>query len=272
MKILKRLGNLWQSFNSLEGNLFRSGFAFSLLLALAPALTFIVMLFSYGSLDLSPIISALHGFIPEELIDPLITYLTNQNYSATISALIAMGTAIWLASGGVYSFVQISAKREDVKLHSVVVKVKSIWLFLLLMVMILLLLFLLSLTNWDIFALGPLLLFVIFFILYRSLTFEKKEWSYGVYGALISTVATLIFALLFVSILQQFLLASYSVSYGPFASIVLLLLSFYVLSSIIYFGYCVNEEFKKQKSPEEIVYHRSILDELIKKMKKKLND
>ena len=41
------------------------------------------------------------------------------------------------------------------------------------------------------------------------------------------------------------------VLYGPLASIVVLLISIYLISSIIYFGYCLNHEYTKYvKKPE----------------------
>ena len=38
----------------------------------------------------------------------------------------------------------------------------------------------------------------------------------------------------------------YDVLYGPLASIVVLLISIYLISSIIYFGYCLNLEFVRK--------------------------
>ena len=39
----------------------------------------------------------------------------------------------------------------------------------------------------------------------------------------------------------------YDILYGPLAGLVILLISIYLVSSIIYFGYCLNQEFSNSR-------------------------
>ena len=57
-------------------------------------------------------------------------------------------------------------------------------------------------------------------------------------GAMFSTICIMGLATLFVTIVKYF--TSYQDVYGPLASLVTLLLAIYLISCIIYFGFCLN--------------------------------
>ena len=84
---------------------------------------------------------------------------------------------------------------------------------------------------------------VIFYFFYRLLSLEKRSVTYGIIGSLFTCTGIMIVGIGFVYFVDNY--TKYDVLYGPLASIVVLLISIYLISSIIYFGYCLNHEYTK---------------------------
>ena len=82
-----------------------------------------------------------------------------------------------------------------------------------------------------------------FVMFYRSISFEKKEWIYGWIGGSFASVAICGIAVALFYIIDNF--TRTSIIYGPLASFVVLLISIYVISSVIYLGFLLNIAFEK---------------------------
>ncbi len=248
MILLEKLRKLIEHFNSFEGRLFCYSLSFSFLLALAPALTLFVMLFVFFYLDPQIIVEFGSKFVPEEYIQPYVEFLLSKDVVGLLPLLTTLIIALWLASRSIYSFLLISAQHERVDYPKWSIRLKSLLVFLGLCVYLVITIYGVVLIGTWIPALLPLagamVILAAFILFYRTISFEKKELSYGVVGGLFATAAILGVGYLFFYIVNRF--TSYSLVYGPLASLVVLLLSIYVISSIIYFGYLLNVVFEDE--------------------------
>lgn len=229
---------LFQYFSSFEGSLFRYSLAFSFLLALFPMLIVIVMLFHNSIFDIDILLDYLYRFIPEDLMQGFITYIMDKSYTNIVTLVISLVVALNLASRSLYSFLLISANYEGYNLPKFVIRVKAYILFIVLMLSVGVIGFIASFLHYPAFVSMGFGLFIVCFLLYRILAFEKKPLHYGLLGAVFATLAIWATSQLFLTLIN--LLTSYNNVYGPMASLLIALLSIYVVSSIIYFGYCLN--------------------------------
>lgn len=242
---MQTIKELYREFTSFEASLFRYSFAFSLLLALAPALTIFAYLFEYAYLDINILIDFISKILPNELIVPYVDFILAKKFTNYISLIVTIGVAFWFASRSIYSLMLINANHEDIDLPKWSIRILSIFVFIFIAILIVIIIFI----NTKLSAYLPLVasggMFILFYLLYRSLSFYKKDLMYGVMGGLFATLGILVVAYLFLGIVNHF--TSYTTVYGPLASIVVLTLALYVISSIIYFGYCLNVVFDEHK-------------------------
>lgn len=256
--LMEKFKQLIQQFSSLQGSLFRYSLSYSFLLALFPGLFTAVILYQYAVLNLSELLQFLTLFVPAELIVPFVDYLMMRDTPSMISGLFSLGIAIYVASQSLYSFLLISAEHEGFHTMNVLIRIKAVLLFLF---------FILSLaltgTAALVFPEAPFItafaiLFLILTLFYKSLSFKKRRWPFGMLGAFAITTAIMITGVFFFWIIQNF--TSYQNIYGPLASVMILFLSVYVISSLIYFGFCLNLlfPFSKETAPfkQEAVYRR----------------
>lgn len=253
---MQKLWLVIKRFRSFEGSLFRYSLAYSFLLALLPTLIVIVMLFHSSVLDAKLLLEYLYRFFPEKFLEPFVTYLMDKEYHGITSIVVSLVAAFYLASKSIYSFMLISAQNEGFNIPKILIRIKSYVLFVVLVTSVSAISLLASIFEYPasiVFSVG---LFVVFMILYRTLTFEKKPAHYGLIGAIFSTVIIILFSYLFLAIVEYF--TSYNTVYGPMGSLVIALLSIYVSSSVIYFGYCLNlvmgPSFAKREYKHEKVY------------------
>ena len=234
--MIKKGIRIFQKFNSAEGVMFTASFAYSLLLALAPILTIFVIIFQV-TLDLNSVTDFLVQYIPEEFVIPFVSYLKNQSFSGLVSLIMLLVASIYIASKSVYSFLLISSMEDEVEYEPFFLRVLSILLFVL---MILFVLFLLILHQ-KIFRFryfGSFLsLLVCFALFYRLLSFRQYPFYTYLSGGLFSAVALTVLGQCFFFIIEHFTI--YETKYGPLSSLVILLLSCYIISGIVYIGYCI---------------------------------
>ena len=108
--------------------------------------------------------------------------------------------------------------------------------------------------------------FVGFYLFYHLCTFRLREWTYGLLGALFSTVSIYFVGLLFFKSVRYF--TNYENVYGPLSSIMLLFLSVFVISIIIYFGYIFNNKFTQNKNED---YRKNTFFHLCVKIEKTIS-
>lgn len=263
-----KLRELYEEFTSFEGSLFRYSLSYSFLLALAPSLLAFVMLFNFAELPTQELLNFVYHFVPEEMIDVFIRYLLDQQYSF-IPAIITLITSFWLASRSVYSFLLISANHEAVDVPKWSIRLLSMIMFVILVGLIIIAIYIGTLLSTFLPLVSSGIMVILFTLMYRALSFRRRDITYGLIGAIFSTIAVMGTAYLFLFIVEKF--TRYENLYGPLASLVILLLSIYVISSIIYFGYCLNivyeEAYEKEyllpmKRPHYYAFCEKIMDRL----------
>ena len=183
---MKWIMDLYREFTSFEGSLFKYSLSFSLLLALAPSLLLIAMLFRFA-------------YLPMDII---------------------------------------MKSHESVEVPKWSIRIKSVVLFVSLVLLLVLSIFIATRLNEFLPIVSAVIMLLLFTMMYRALSFRKRNWSFGVIGAMFSTICILGLAALFVTIVSHF--TSYKDVYGPLASLVTLLLAIYLISCIIYLGFCLN--------------------------------
>lgn len=245
---MKKIIAVYREFTSSDGSLFIYSLSFSFLLALAPSLIIFVMLFNFAYLDPVILVQFLERFIPSEFLGEFIMYLIPKEYNL-IPAILTLCTSFWLASRSVYSFLLISAQHESVDVPKWSIRVRAIYLFICLAILIVASIFLGTMLNDYLPLVSAMIMFILFTLMYRALSFRKRNLSYGIIGGLFTTVAILGVAALFFTLVNEF--TSYETVYGSLASLVTLLLSIYIISFVIYFGYCLNLVFEDNYLNEE---------------------
>ena len=117
MRVIKEI---YRQFDSFDGRLFRYALAFSLLLAIAPILIALILVFqnsiilNEGAAD--ALVAVLIQYLPRDIIVPFVEWFSSEGepigFWATISTL---AISFYLASRSIYSFLLISAQVEKVK-------------------------------------------------------------------------------------------------------------------------------------------------------------
>ena len=130
MRVIKEI---YRQFDSFDGRLFRYALAFSLLLAIAPILIALILVFQ-NSIILNEgaaevLVSVLIQYLPRDIIVPFVEWFSGEGepigFWATISTL---AISFYLASRSIYSFLLISAQVEKVKVPAVYIRLRAILL------------------------------------------------------------------------------------------------------------------------------------------------
>ncbi len=249
---MNKLIQCFEEITSHEGSLFTYSLSYSLLLTIAPAITIFVAFFSVFVLDVDLIVETLSLFLPSEYIAPFVDFLLNKESINTMTSIVSMIISFWLASRSNYSFLLISSKREEVLIPKWIIRAESYLQFLVVTVYVIVAAILItSLSFMDPWLMPVVYLIAAFFgfyMFYRFSSFLKREKSYGVVGALAATLGVLLIGILFFEIINRF--TNYDNVYGPLSSLVILFLSIYLIASVIYIGYILNQAFASKPSGE----------------------
>ena len=249
---MNKLIQCFEEITSHEGSLFIYSLSYSLLLTIAPAITIFVAFFSVFVLDVDLIVETLSLFLPSEYIAPFVDFLLNKESINTMTSIVSMIISFWLASRSNYSFLLISSKREEVLIPKWIIRAESYLQFLVVTVYVIVAAILItSLSFMDPWLMPVVYLIAAFFgfyMFYRFSSFLKREKSYGVVGALAATLGVLLIGILFFEIINRF--TNYDNVYGPLSSLVILFLSIYLIASVIYIGYILNQAFASKPSGE----------------------
>ena len=228
----------FREYFSQEGVIFRYALSYCFLLALFPSLIIVVIMFHNGLIAMDNILPLIYQFVPKDFIEPFIRYILNKNHNTTLSTLISFLASYYMSSNSFYSFMLISASREGFKTYSILIRLKSIVVFSVFICIGILLGWISQYGILDYTFLTLCGVFIILYCFYRCLTFQKRDYWYGVWGALFSSMAIILIGTIFYSWISDF--TSYDSIYGPLASFVIMLLGIYIIASVIYLGYCIN--------------------------------
>ena len=223
---------LKEKYFSHEGVLFRYALSYCLLMALLPT----VMMFFVFYHDLSFVVSFLYQFIPQAFLNEYLQYLSTYQNNNIISLIVTFLVANYIASKVFYSFMLLSMKDEDDHLSLIMIRIRSFFAYFFFVICLLGIFILFQLFQLT--SLTAVLLFMVFYLFYHLLNHKKKKWTYGIVGALFVSLSLIVMGYLFLWYVDHF--TSYEKLYGSFAMLVVVYLSMYMISCIIYFGYCLN--------------------------------
>lgn len=245
---MKRIKCVILKFISPQGNLFRYSSSFCMLLGLLPSLVILLKLFQNEILNNPNIVNILYWYLPEVLISPFVEYILTKQYNTYLSLIVSMIISVYLASNGCYSFILIAMDDEKFKTYKILIRIKAVFLFVALIIGLLLIVFVnYFFNNYFILGIG---FFILFYFFYRFLSFKKHDFKYGIIGAFFACSGLILVAIGYIFYVENY--TRYNFLYGPLASIMVLLISIYLISSIIYFGYCLNYEYSN--STKKCVY------------------
>ena len=237
--------------NSFEGSLFVYSLSYALLLTIPPAMIVIIFSFRWIDLNINEIVDIFALFIPDEVLYPFIDFLVNENKNSMFGSLITTFVSLFLSSRSIYSFLLIASRYERIEYPKWSLRLFSVYEFVCIylygMICVIL-----NVLFFDRLGLSFLIYFgasfIGFYLFYHLCTFRLREWTYGLLGALFSTVSIYFVGLLFFKSVRYF--TNYENVYGPLSSIMLLFLSVFVISMIIYFGYILNNKFTHNKNED----------------------
>lgn len=239
---IAKLKHLFTLFTSVRGTLFTYSFAYAFLLGMAPLLLLIVLFVSRYIREATVITNFLAEFIPEDLIVRFLDFLGGYSFSGVFSTVTLFVIAIYVASNSIYALILFDQERRDRHDNKLFLRLISIVnLVAILLVISVSLVFtgfvngIFIHVNW---LTQPLILFVVFLVFYRLLSIRDTQIRHVYKGSIAAALLISLAGTLFFTIINTF--THYENIYGPMASIMILLLSCYVVACIVYFGYCVN--------------------------------
>ena len=241
--IMEFIKKVYQLFDSFDGRLFRYALSFGLLLALAPILIAVILVFKYIIIineDVYQVfVQVLIQYLPSDIILPFVDWFAKEGepigFVATISTLLL---SFYLASRSIYSFLLISAQVEHVKASPLYIRFRAIVLTIYFALYIDFAYIILMYFQHFWLIATTLLAILLFLCMFHALSFYHRPLLYGLAGSLFSVSAFVLLGMLLTKILETF--TSYPTVYGPLASFMTLLLSIYIIACIIYLSFCIN--------------------------------
>ena len=249
--MMEKLFRIYEEFTSFEGSLFKYALSFSILLAIAPSILLFSMLFRYAYLPIDMVLNFVRSFLPDinaETLDQIFLFFVDKDYGI-LSFIITACTSFYLASRSIFSFLLISAAHEKVDVPKWSIRIKAVVMFVFLTVVLLAGVYLTTKFSKLFPLISAGLMLFMFTATYRMLSFRKRNVSFGFIGGMFTTLGIMGLADLFISIVHNF--TSYEDIYGPIAVLVTSLLAIYLISCIIYLGFCINMVFEEDYGNEE---------------------
>lgn len=235
--------------------------AYSLVLAIIPIITIVAVIASYFSISVNTVISFISDTLPTYISSVIISAISGNNFDFSIG-LLNIATFV-VAANGMYAIITVSNSLYKIDVKSTIKeRLKS---FLILIVIVALLLFLLIvpllgdkiislLSGYGIprkiisdiliiytalkWPLSLLLIFLDIKVIYALAPSKKIKSSETTLGAFITTIGWSIFTAIFSYYINYF--GKYDIIYGGIASIIIVLIWFYVLSYILILGIIIN--------------------------------
>ena len=244
----KKFLDAYKMVKSHEGTLFVYAFSYSLITGIAPFLIIAVVIASTFLLDVNAMIDMISHFIPADLIEPFISYVKDSNFSDFILLVSLSSVSFWVASKSVYSFLLESSRIDEIKIRSIVLRAISVLYFLIIIVGGLSVMVLLNYLPPYNYITVPLLLWLMMMSFYRLISFRFSSFSDVYMGSALATSGLIVLGKIFFIYINDY--SNYRTIYGPLSSLMILLISCYFISLVVYYGFCVNVVFYKKDQPE----------------------
>lgn len=241
MRNLKRLIKLITNPNAAN---FQRGFAYSLLLSLAPVAIAFFLVFRYLSLDFTVYITALEEYLPNYLIDGLKQFLANNDTSEFVSMIALVFLGINVASKSLYSYLKISNSLNKSNYPGWFLKILSYGGMLGMLLGISAVVLTFSFLPISGFWIQNLILLITIMLFYKMVSLDRGRVQDIIWGSLFTAAALWFIGTFFTWYISTF--TNYQSIYGPLASLMVFLLLLLILSQIVYIGFCINVIYRDQ--------------------------
>lgn len=235
---IKKLKYIWKLFSSDLSQLFVSAFAYSLLLSLAPLLIVFVLLLTQFAIDFDILTGLISAYLPADIVVDFINYLQTNSSQEFLSLFVLLVVSFWLSSKAAHSILRYSTNLENVDLPAWRLRLLAIYQQIVFVFTIVLSVALVSFTNVDFYLVVIIIMFIGFLVYYRNLSITHRSVRYHWAGALLTTFLLSLMGIFFYTYINNF--TRYESLYGPMASLMVILLSIYLISLIIHFGFLLN--------------------------------
>lgn len=238
-----KIKNLIGMITTDESKLFVNALAYSILVGIAPFIIIAVAFFGTYIVDVSVLVSLISRYVPSDLVLPFVEYLSASqinNLGIVISLLTA---SLWVGSKSVYSFMLLNNQYQVGKQTGFLLRLVSLVYFVVIVSFLGLLVFVTVLSGISsALIIVPILVF--FLMVFYKMTSSRKDTLLEVLpGSFVSSVLLIGFGQIFFIYVNNF--SNYSSIYGPLASIVVLMISSWFISWILFFGYSLNYTMKQ---------------------------
>lgn len=236
MKIIKKL---YEMMSSDEAKLFTNGLAYSLLVGIAPLIIILVAFFGVYVVQVDQMIEFLSRYIPFDLVMPFVNYLKGSNTSNPTVLVSLLSISLWVGSKSVHSFLIMNRSYTDTReMNGILLRLLSVGYFIVLLVALLGIVVCMVWLKIDTsFILVPISVFFLT-IFYKVVGTPKRKFFTYLPGACFASLSLLIVGQLFFVYVNDF--SNYNTIYGPLASIVVMLISSWIIALILFFGYSLN--------------------------------
>lgn len=242
--------NSYRMVSSHEGTLFIYAFAYALIIGVAPFLIITVLVTSTLLLDMNAMVNLLAHYIPTDLIEPFVLYVKQIAPSDLILLISLSSVSFWVASKSVYSFLLEASRVDRVHIQAFILRIVSVIYFMVIVLGAIGFFVLFRFLPPYNFITVPIILWLMMMSFYRLVSFKFSSFSDVYMGSAIATAGLIFLGRLFFVYVNNF--SNYQNIYGPMASLMILLISIYYISYIIYFGFCVNVVFYEANDEESI--------------------
>lgn len=247
-EIMYKLKQLLGMITTDESKLFVNALAYSILVGIAPFIIIAVAFFGTYIVDVSVLVNLISRYVPSDLVLPFVAYLSASqinNLGIVISLLTA---SLWVGSKSVYSFMLLNNQYQVAKQTGFLLRIVSLLYFIIIIAFLGLMIFAAVLVGIG----SPLIIvpiLIVFLMLFYKMTSSRKDTLIQVMpGSFVSSLLLIGFGQIFFIYVNNF--SNYSSIYGPLASIVVLMISAWFISWILFFGYSLNYVIKTEGEKE----------------------
>lgn len=236
------LRRLMSRLNSLEGSLLRYALSATLLLALPSCLISALVVFAQDETVLIEMIQILKRFLPEELIFQAVEYFLKED-AIHRPFLVSVGISVWLVSKSLMHFMQLNKKEHQSQIPAWMLRILSVILAIQIGCCLIVPLILIRVFHLNVMISIEAAICVSLLLLYRGVSLQRAVWYDEVIGVLCAWIGLHGIGLFFFFYIRT--IASYDVMYGPLSTIIIVLLSCFAVSNVLYIGYSSIELFRE---------------------------
>lgn len=266
-KFIKKIQTVMEMMSSNEGTLFTYALAYSIIVGIAPFIIISVVFVGTYVYDVSQIIQLLQRYVPADLILPFVDYIQTSDLSNLWLIVSLLGVSIWVASKSIYSFLLLSSEQDGVNINHFFLRILACVYFIMIVLGIMAFGILIGYVPFINKFTTPIVITFFFVFFYRLLSFKYTRFRDVIWGSAITSIVLILLGRLFFVYINQY--SNYQTIYGPLASMMILLISGWIIAWVVFFGYCINYVVRDDTLP---VQGKNRLISILEKTNEKIDE